>query len=47
MAVNRLTQDGLTFKPLTPHEWPDFEKLFEEHGSSMKGGNDDPRCPCR
>jgi GNAT superfamily N-acetyltransferase len=32
MATSRLTQDDLIFRPLTSHEWPDFEQLFEEHG---------------
>lgn len=32
MATSCLTQDDLTFKPLTFDEWPDFEQLFEEHG---------------
>ncbi len=27
-----LARDALTFKPLTSGEWPDFTRLFEEHG---------------
>jgi hypothetical protein len=49
MADNRLTQDDLTFKLLTPQEWPDFEALFEEHGpqNGWRRGNDDSRRRCR
>ncbi len=32
MTETCLTQDNLTFRPLTPNEWSDFEQLFEEHG---------------
>jgi hypothetical protein len=29
MALDNLSKDQLTFKPLTVHEWPDFLALFE------------------
>src|SRR5512139_679175 len=32
MSTPGLRKDQLTFKPLTPAEWPDFEQLFAEHG---------------
>ena len=32
MALEKMVQDQLTFKPLTENEWPDFVLLFEEHG---------------
>jgi GNAT superfamily N-acetyltransferase len=32
MSPLRQTKKELTFKPLTAREWPDFIRLFEEHG---------------
>jgi hypothetical protein len=30
--VSKLFSDQLTYKPVTPAEWPDFVHLFEEYG---------------
>jgi len=32
MALEKLSKEPLTFKPLTANEWHDFLALFEEHG---------------
>jgi hypothetical protein len=32
MALERLSRDELTFKPVTMNEWLDFTSLFEEPG---------------
>jgi len=32
MEVHSFRESELTFKPLTPRAWPDFEALFLEHG---------------